>query len=138
MILQPMRKLLPVSLALAFIVQGLALLIPGLRDPDLSRWLMAGLAMAAAVMVVFVSAQRSGFFHLVERALVGMGQKAGRQSRSTVMPRRPRASSAARVALRLGSWQSPVTVAQKIAASRIASKSSSSARICRSGAVGKR
>ena len=49
-----------------------------------------------------------------------------------------RASWALMCASRLGSWHSPVTVDQKIRASRMASRSSSSALICRSGAVGKR
>ena len=54
------------------------------------------------------------------------------------MPLRPRASSAASVASRLGSSDSPVTVTQKISAARIASRSSSSERITRSGAFGRR
>ena len=45
-------------------------------------------------------------------------------------------SSARSVALRLGSWHSPVTVTQKTRAARIASRSSSSGRISRSGALG--
>lgn len=54
-------------------------------------------------------------------------QNIGRQSRSnTVVPVLARASSAARVALRLGSSHSPVPVTQKIRAPTIASWSSSS------------
>ena len=48
------------------------------------------------------------------------------------------ASSAASVAERDGSCESPVTVAQKTFASRIASRSSSSVLISRSGAFGSR
>ena len=48
------------------------------------------------------------------------------------------ASSAASVAERDGSCESPVTVAQNTRAERIASRSSSSARISRSGAFGSR
>ena len=40
------------------------------------------------------------------------------------------------VAERDGSCESPVPVTQKMSAAAIASRSSSSARICRSGAVG--
>src|SRR2546423_5096868 len=54
-----------------------------------------------------------------------------------LIPLRPRASSAASVAERLGSCDSPVTVAQKTLAARIASKSSSSAEMSRSGALGR-
>jgi putative membrane protein len=62
---------------IVFTVLGLALLIPGLRDPSLSRWLVVGLVLATAVVIVFVSAQRSGLFYLIERALVRIGQKGG-------------------------------------------------------------
>ena len=55
-----------------------------------------------------------------------------------VMPARSLASSAARVAPRLGSWESPVTVTQNTWAVRTASMSSSSGRISRSGAFGQR
>ena len=54
------------------------------------------------------------------------------------MPCDPRASSAAIVAARDGSWHRPVPVTQKMSAAAIASRSSSSARIWRSGAVGNR
>jgi hypothetical protein len=54
------------------------------------------------------------------------------------MPDRPRASSAASVADRLGSCDSPVTVTQKTRAARIASRSSSPVWISRSGALGSR
>ena len=53
-----------------------------------------------------------------------------------MIPALPRASSAASVAERLGSCESPVTVTQNSRAARIASRSSSSARISRSGALG--
>ena len=53
-----------------------------------------------------------------------------------MIPDRPRASSAASVADRLGSCESPVPVTQKTFAARIASRSSSSGRISRSGAFG--
>ena len=49
-----------------------------------------------------------------------------------------RASRAARVAVRLGSCDSPVTVTQNTPASPMASVSSSSRRISRSGAFGQR
>lgn len=63
----------------------------------------------------------------------------GRQSRSnTVSGLLPRASSAARVAVRLGSALSPVPVIQNTRAARTASRSSSSAAISRSGAFGYR
>ena len=52
------------------------------------------------------------------------------------MPDFARASRAAKVAPRLGSWESPVTVTQNTRAARIASRSSSSGRISRSGALG--
>ena len=54
------------------------------------------------------------------------------------MPRFPRASRAAIVALRDGSSDSPVTVTQNMSASRIASRSSSAVWISRSGALGNR
>ena len=57
----------------------------------------------------------------------GPEHRRGSPGRSTVIPRLPRARSAARVAARLGSWQSPVTVTQNTSAARIASRSSSSA-----------
>jgi hypothetical protein len=54
------------------------------------------------------------------------------------MPARSLASRAATVALRLGSWESPVTVTQNTLAAWIASMSSSSGWISRSGALGQR
>jgi putative membrane protein len=62
---------------IVFTLLGLTLLIPGLQDARLSRWMLAGAALATAIVVGFVTAQRFGFFQLVERALVRLGQKGG-------------------------------------------------------------
>ncbi len=56
----------------------------------------------------------------------------------TVVPDLARVFSAASVAERLGSSLRPVPVIQKMRAARIAKKSSSSVRISRSGALGRR
>ncbi len=60
-----------------FTLLGLALLMPGLEDVRVAHWAMAGIAVAAAIAVAFVSAQRVGVFRLIERGLVGIAEKAG-------------------------------------------------------------
>jgi putative membrane protein len=58
-----------------FTLLGLALLIPGLHEGRIVAWSMGALAMAGAVVFLFIAAQRFGLFHLVERGLVRLAQR---------------------------------------------------------------
>jgi putative membrane protein len=53
-----------------FTLLGIALLVPGLHEPRVLPWTIGGIAVAIAVIVGFISAQRFGLFHLIERGLV--------------------------------------------------------------------
>jgi putative membrane protein len=62
---------------IVFTLLGLALLMPALQDPRIAQWAMAGIGVAAAIAVAFVSVQRCGLFQLIERGLVRLAEKAG-------------------------------------------------------------
>jgi putative membrane protein len=58
-----------------FTLLGLALLIPGLHEPRVVPWAIGGIGLAVVIVVVFISAQRFGLFHLVERGLIRLAER---------------------------------------------------------------
>ena len=62
---------------IGFTLLGLALLVPSLHEPRIVPWAIGGTALAGGVVILFIAAQRSGFFHLVERGLVRLAVRAG-------------------------------------------------------------
>jgi putative membrane protein len=60
-----------------FTLFGLALLLPVLHNAGIAQWAMAGVGVAVAIVVAFVSVQRSGLFRLLERRLISLAEKTG-------------------------------------------------------------
>jgi putative membrane protein len=60
---------------IVFTLLGLALLVPGLNEPRVALWTVAGLGLAVAVILLFISAQRFGIFHLIERGLIKLAER---------------------------------------------------------------
>ena len=59
-----------------FTLLGLALLIP-YSNAILAPWVLGGIGIATAVLLVVISAQRFGVFHLIERGLIRLSKKMG-------------------------------------------------------------
>jgi putative membrane protein len=60
---------------IVFTLLGLALLIPGLREPQVVPWAIGAIALAGSVAALFIAVQRLGGFHLVERGLVRLAER---------------------------------------------------------------
>ena len=60
---------------IVFTLLGLALLVPGLHEPQVVLWTITGIGLAAAVVVAFIGAQRFGIFHLIERGLLKLAER---------------------------------------------------------------
>jgi putative membrane protein len=58
-----------------FTLLGLALLIPRLNEPRVVPWIIGGIGLAVAVIVIFIGAQRFGMFHLIERGLTKLAER---------------------------------------------------------------
>jgi putative membrane protein len=58
-----------------FTLLGLALLIPSVHQPGMLPWTVGAIALAVAVVILFIAAQRSGVFHLMERGLVKLAER---------------------------------------------------------------
>jgi putative membrane protein len=62
---------------IAFTLVGLALLMLEPHDARFAQWAMAGIGVAAAVALLFVSVQRFGVFRVMERGLARLAEKLG-------------------------------------------------------------
>lgn len=60
---------------IVFTLLGLALLIPSLHEPRILPWTIGAIALAGAVVILFIAAQRFGIFHLIERGLVRLAER---------------------------------------------------------------
>jgi len=60
---------------LVFTLLGLALLVPGLHEPQVVFWTIIGISLASAIVAVFIGAQRFGMFHLIERGLIKLAER---------------------------------------------------------------
>jgi putative membrane protein len=60
---------------IVFTLLGLALLIPSLHEPRILPWMIGGIALAGAAVVLFIAVQRFGVFHLIERGLVKLAER---------------------------------------------------------------
>jgi len=58
-----------------FTLLGLALLIPALHEPRIVPWAIGGIGLAVVIVAAFISAQRFGLFHLVERGLIRLAER---------------------------------------------------------------
>ncbi len=58
-----------------FTLLGLALLVPGLHEPRIAPWIIGGIGLAVVIVAAFISAQRFGLFHLVERGLIRLAER---------------------------------------------------------------
>jgi putative membrane protein len=62
---------------IVFTLLGLALLIRGAQQLEVTHWLLDGTIVAAGVCLIFLLAQRLGFLQLVERVLLRLSSRAG-------------------------------------------------------------
>ena len=60
---------------LVFTLLGLALLVPGLHEPQVVFWTIIGISLASAIVAVFIGAQRFGMFQLIERGLIKLAER---------------------------------------------------------------
>ncbi len=60
---------------IVFTLLGLALLVPDLHEPRIVLWTVGGIGLAVAVILMFISAQRFGLFHLIERGLIKLAER---------------------------------------------------------------
>jgi putative membrane protein len=58
-----------------FTLIGLALLIPGLREPGIVPWTVGTVALGGTFVALFVAAQRFGLFQILERSLVRLAER---------------------------------------------------------------